>query len=103
MKHIITLAIVLSTATAFATRSRVTALGNAPHLIDVSQSSPDQLLPLGDSLTIESGVTAPAGGADDFTLGATQRAEGWLYRTVGEGKLGLGLGHQDSKIGRAHV
>lgn len=93
MKHLLTLAIVLSTATAFATRSRVTALGNAPHLIDVAQSSPDQLLPLGDSLTIESGVTT-----NTFATGQNSGAEGWLYKTFGGGKLGLGLGHQDSLV-----
>lgn len=104
MKHLITLAIVLSAATAFATRARVTALGNSPHLIDASSSAPDQLLSLGDSLTIESGKGGSTGltnlpvGSTGVNNTITTNAEGTLYKSVAGGKIGLTLGHQDAMI-----
>ncbi len=94
MKNLLTIAIVLSSVSAFATRARVTALGNSPHLIDVAQSSPDQVFGLGDSLTIESGSTT----LNPATASANQFAEGTLYKSMGEGKFGLVLGHQDALI-----
>lgn len=95
MKNLLAVAIVLSSVSAFATRARVTALGNSPHLVDVASSTPDQLLGLGDSLTIESGVTAVATPA---TANANKNAEGTLYKSFAGGKLGLVLGHQDSLV-----
>lgn len=95
MKNLLTIAIVLSSVSAFATRARVTALGNSPHLIDVAQSSPDQVFGLGDSLTIESGLTAVATPAAANT---NKNAEGTLYKSLGAGKLGLVLGHQDALV-----
>lgn len=95
MKNLLTIAIVLSSVSAFATRARVTALGNSPHLIDVAQSSPDQVFGLGDSLTIESGLTAVATPAAANT---NKNAEGTLYKSLGGGKLGLVLGHQDTLV-----
>jgi hypothetical protein len=96
MKNLLALAIVLSSVSAFATRARVTALGNSPHLIDVAQSSPDQVFGLGDSLTIESGSTAPVGGVT--AANQSKYAEGTLYKSLGAGKLGLVLGHQDALV-----
>ena len=104
MKKLLTLALVLSSASAFATRARVTALGNSAHLTDVSgvYSTPSDMVTLGDSLTLESGATAnnfaTAGAApnatdsSDINLGA----EGLLIRSMGDAKFALGLGHDDA-------
>ena len=94
MKNLLTIAIVLSSVSAFATRARVTALGNSPHLTDVASSTPDQLLGLGDSLTIESGSTTLA----PSTANASKNAEGTLYKSMGDGRLGVVLGHQDALV-----
>ena len=103
MKNLLALAIVLSSVSAFATRARVTALGNSPHLIDVALSSPDQVFGLGDSLTVESGATTTTLTALPATTPTrlstnTANAEGTLYKSMGAGKLGLALGHQDTLV-----
>ena len=102
MKKLLTIALVLTSVSAFATRARVTALGNSPHLIDEAQSSADQVYGLGDSLTIESGATAlvlaaPVANVTGVNMSKTN-AEGTLYKSMGPGRLGVVLGHQDSII-----
>lgn len=96
MKSLLTLAIVLSSATAFATRARVTALGNAAHIVDDATvySNPTYIFGLSDSLTIESGLTnvSPNGGSTDTG------AEALLIRSHGDAKWALSLGHDDSTI-----
>lgn len=104
MKKLLTLALVLSSASAFATRARVTALGNSAHLTDVSgvYGTPSDMVSLGDSLTLESGVTAngftTTGVAPDATdsSDANLGAEGLLIRSMGDAKFAIGLGHDDA-------
>lgn len=99
MKKLITLALVLSSATAFATRSRMTALGNSPHLIDVSTvyGNPSDMMSLGDSLTIESGTTnvLPTTATANSP---SQGAEGLMIRSMGDAKFAISLGHDDDTI-----
>jgi len=104
MKKLLTLALVLSSASAFATRARVTALGNSAHLTDASYiySKPSYAAIVGDSLTLESGVTAngftTTGAAPDATdsSDANLGAEGLLIRSMGDAKFAIGLGHDDA-------
>lgn len=102
MKKLLTLALVLTSATAFATRSRVTALGNAAHLVDVASvyRNPSDIMTLGDSLTIESGKTYTTAGSPDsiLTTTATGGAEGLMIRSMGDAKFALSLGHADADI-----
>lgn len=110
MKNLITLALVLASTSAFATRARVTALGNSPHLTDVTYvyGNATWMMTLADSLTIESGATA-----NNFATSATVApivpvpdavdrsnvnagSEGLLIRSMGDAKFALGLGHDDS-------
>lgn len=89
MKHLITIAIVLSTATAFASsRARTTALGNSVHIADFY--SPENLLSQGELLRIETGKTTPTTAVDG--------AEGTLHKSLGDGKLALSLGHLEGSI-----
>lgn len=98
MKKLVTLALVLASANAFATRARVTALGEATHLVDVATvyKNAADILKLSDSLTIESGLTNVAPGAQTMNQGA----EGLLIRSMGESKFALSLGHDDKTIYR---
>ena len=110
MKNLITLALVLASTSAFATRARVTALGNSAHLSDVTTvyRNASWMMTLADSLTIESGATA-----NNFATSATVApivpvpdavdrsnvnagSEGLLIRSMGDAKFALGLGHDDS-------
>ncbi|MCM2354673.1 MAG: hypothetical protein NDI63_13730 [Pseudobdellovibrio sp.] len=96
MKSLLTLAIVLASTSAFATRARVTALGNAAHLVDDSTtySKPATIFSLSDSLTIESGKTDLVPGTDASTaLGA----EALMIRSAGDAKWALSLGHDDER------
>ena len=96
MKSLLTLAIVLASTSAFATRARLTALGNAPHLVDSSTvySKPAAMFTVSDSLTIESGATNIVPGASAVTDGA----EALLIRSHGDAKWALSLGHDDAKV-----
>lgn len=91
MKKLLLVAVALASTNAFATRARVTALGNAPHLIDTQTvySNPADIMMMGDYVTLESGATAPAAGT------STNYAEGMFTRSMSESlKFGLSLGHQ---------
>ena len=98
MKSLLTLAIVLASTSAFATRARVTALGNAPHLVDASTvyMKPADIFAVSDSLTIESGKTniVPNGGAGNDL---NQGSEALMIRSAGDAKWALSLGHDDSR------
>lgn len=96
MKSLLTLAIVLASTSAFATRARITALGNAPHLVDASTvyNRPTDIFTVSDSLTIESGIADAAPGTNGVTTGA----EALLIRSHGDAKWALSLGHDDAKI-----
>lgn len=96
MKSLLTLAIVLASTSAFATRARLNSLGNAPHLVDSSTvySRPADIFAVSDSLTIESGKTNLVPGTDVSTdLGA----EALLIRSAGDAKWALSLGHDDAR------
>lgn len=95
MKSLLTLAIVLASTSAFATRSRVTALGNAAHLTDVNRvySKPTDMFSVSDSLTIESGKTNLVPGTDTTDQGA----EALMIRSAGDAKWALSLGHDDQR------
>lgn len=88
MKKVLVIALALASVNAFASRARVQALGNSPQLVDTQTvySNPADILVLGDYVNFESGTTT--GGAENVN------AEGMITRSMGDSKLGLGLGHQ---------
>ena len=88
MKKVLLVVVALASTNAFATRARVNALGNSPHLVDTQTvySNPADMMIMGDYVTMESGTTA--GGAE----GAN--AEGMVTRSWGDAKMGLSLGNQ---------
>lgn len=88
MKKVLVIALALASVNAFASRARVQALGNSPQLVDTQTvySNPADILVLGDYVNFESGTTT--GGAENAN------AEGMITRSMGDSKLGLGLGHQ---------
>ena len=96
MKNLLTLVIVLTSATAFATRSRLNSLGNSPHLSDVGTvySNPSDMTRYKDSLTLESGVN---GGAA-YVTDTNTLAEGLLIRSMGDAKIGFALGHKNALV-----
>lgn len=98
MKSLLTLAIVLASTSAFATRARVTALGNSAHLVDASTvyAKPTDIFAVSDSLTIESGATNVVPGAAGVT-DANGGAEALLIRSSGDAKWSLSLGHDDAR------
>jgi hypothetical protein len=97
MKNILTLAIILTSATAFATRSRMASLGNSPHLTDINTiyGNPADLLSHKDSLTLETGKSNLAFPGDTSTSAG---AEGLLIRSMGDAKMGLSLGHDNGTV-----
>lgn len=97
MKHLLTIAIVISTGTAFASsRARTTALGNSAHIADFY--SPENTLAGGELFRIETGKTA--------ATSTTDGAEGTLTKSLGDlGKVTLTLGHLDASVteGRSNI
>lgn len=94
MKQLLVIAIALTSVNAFATRARVNALGNSPHLVDTMSvySKPTRIFDLGsDYVNLESGAT---GGVSATAQNAN--AEGSILRTMGDAKMGLSLGHQSA-------
>jgi len=94
MKQLLVIAVALASVNAFATRARMTALGNSPHLIDTTTvySNPSDVFRVGgDYVTLETGAT---GGVAQTAQNAN--AEGAIVRTHGDAKLGLSLGHQET-------
>ena len=92
MKNLIIIAVALASVNAFASRARMTSLGNSPHLIDTQTifSNPaDMYYVGGDFVAIESGGTTGAG-----LNTPNANAEGQVVRTFGDAKMGLALGHQ---------
>jgi hypothetical protein len=88
MKKILVVVVALASMNAFATRARVNALGNSPHLVDTQTvyGNPADMMIMGDFVTMESGTTA--GGAQNAN------AEGMVTRSMGDSKMALSLGHQ---------
>jgi hypothetical protein len=101
MKKLITLALILSSASAFATRARITALGNSAHLSDAALvwNTPTMMMVVGDSLTVETGVTNNTFSYSVATSADTSKvnlgSEGLIIRSMGDSKFALGLGHDD--------
>jgi hypothetical protein len=91
MKQLLVIAVALASVNAFATRARVTALGNSPHLSDtqtVYTNPADMFVLGGDYVTLETGLTA--------ATSTSNGAEGMVVRSMGDAKLGLSLGHDSS-------
>lgn len=90
MKKLLVLAVALASVNAFATRARMTALANSPHLIDtqtVYSNPADMFYVGGDYVTAESGI----GTANGRT--SANSAEGMVVRSWGDAKAGLAIGH----------
>ena len=90
MKKVLVVVVALASMNAFATRARVNALGNSPHLMDTQTvySNPADMMMMGDFVTMESGVTGAAA--------ANGNTEGMVTRSMGDAKMGMALGHQSS-------
>jgi hypothetical protein len=88
MKKLLVIAVALAAVNAQATRARVAALNNSPHLIDTQTvyTNPADVFALGsDYVNLETGATN--------STTATNGAEGAVVRTMGDTKWGLSLGH----------
>lgn len=95
MKKLLVIAIALTAINAQATRARVSALANSPHLIDAATvyNNPADVHWLGgDYVNIETGAT------DTFAtpVNSPANGEGMVVRGMGDAKMGLSLGHQSS-------
>ena len=95
MKKLLVIAIALTAINAQATRARVSALANSPHLIDTATvyNNPADMHWLGgDYVNIETGAT------DTFATpaNAPTNGEGMVVRGMGDAKMGLSLGHQSA-------
>lgn len=91
MKQLLVIAVALTAINAQASRARVAALGNAPHLVDTAlvYDQPAYIFSLGDYVMLESGNNP------GLTAGAQNgNAEGMIVRSHGDAKWGLSLGHQ---------
>lgn len=90
MKKLLVIAVALASVNAFATRARVAALANAPHLVDTQTvyTNPADIFGLGDYVTLETGLTTGTT--------SSNQAEGMVVRTMGDAKMGLSLGHQSA-------
>lgn len=99
MKKLLIVALALTSVNAFATRARVTALANSPHLIDaqtVYSNPADMFYVGGDYINLESGKTtvSTADGANNYDgRNGLNNAEGMIVRSYGDSKMGLALGH----------
>lgn len=95
MKQLLVIAIALVSTNAFASRARVTSLGNSAHITDTQSvfSNPAKMFLMGDFVSLESGVKAT--GTNPITTGnPNDNAEGTLVRSMGDAKMGLALGHK---------
>lgn len=99
MKKLLVVAVALTSVNAFATRARVTALANSPHLIDaqtVYSNPADMFYVAGDYVNLEAGATTitstSTAGTYDGRNGMNN-AEGMVVRSWGDAKMGLSLGH----------
>lgn len=91
MKKLLVIAVALAAVNAQATRARVAALANSPHLIDTATvyNNPADVFALGsDYVNLETGLTN--------STTSTDGAEGMVVRTMGDTKWGLSLGHDSA-------
>lgn len=109
MNKMILLAAVISMAapSAFASKARVQALGNAAHLVDTQTifENPAHIGVLGDFATFEFGTYTPASYPNNYNYKAsttmpadTAGAEGGFLRSSGDAKWGFYLGHKSDTI-----
>lgn len=94
MKQLLVIAIALASTTAFASRARVTSLGNSAHIIDTQSifSNPAKMFLMGDFVSLESGVKAT--NPTSSTVNPNDNAEGMIVRSMGDAKWALALGHK---------
>lgn len=94
MKQLLVIAIALASTNAFASRARVTSLGNSAHILDTQSifSNPAKMFLMGDFVSLESGKTATNAGAS--LTNPNDNAEGTIVRTMGDAKWALALGHK---------
>lgn len=94
MKKLLVIAIALASTSAFASRARVTSLGNSAHIIDTQTiySNPARMFSMGDFVSLESGATATS--TNPSASNSNGNAEGLLVRSMGDSKMGLALGHK---------
>lgn len=97
MKKLLVLAaLTMAAAPAMASKARLSALGNAAHLVDTQTIfvNPADLNFSGDLATLEMGdnVTTVGGGA---VTRANPKAEGGFTKTLSWGKVGAYLGHRN--------
>lgn len=111
-KLLLVAAVTMAATSAFASKARVDALGNAAHLVDTQTifENPAHVGVLGDFATFEFGsassynykLASPAPGQTIAGLGATPSdtsgAEGGFIRSAGDSKWGFYLGHKSSTI-----
>lgn len=89
MKKLLLIAALAAMSTpAFASKARLTSLGNADHLVDVQTAfdNPAHLTLLSDYATFETGPTS--------TTSTTSNAEGGFIQSMGEGKWGFYMGRK---------
>ncbi|MBC7421584.1 MAG: hypothetical protein H7328_12725 [Bdellovibrio sp.] len=112
MKKLLVLAVALASVNAFATKARISALANSPHLIDtqtVFSNPADMFYVGGDYVTLESGQgnAGPVAGTPATTTPGTgsaavgsrnglNNAEGMVVRSFGDAKAGFAIGHQSA-------
>lgn len=94
MKQLLVIAIALASTSAFASRARVQSLGSSAHIIDTQSvySNPAKMFLMGDFVSLESGKQATNTIAS--AANPNDNAEGTLVRSMGDAKMGLGLGHK---------
>lgn len=94
MKKLLVIAIALASTNAFASRARMISLGNSAHVTDTQAiyTNPAKMFLFGNLVSLESGQTAT--NTVSSTVNTNNNAEGLLLHSVGDAKIGLGLGHK---------
>lgn len=89
-KLLVITAVTLASASAFATKARMSSLGEARHLVDVQTIfvNPADLTLMGTWATFETGPTDPA-----LTPAVNPKAEAGFARANGDARWGFYLGH----------
>jgi hypothetical protein len=96
MKQLLVIAIALASTNAFASRARLTSLGNSAHIVDTQSiyTNPAKMFLMGDFVSLESGKTATNDTAPTPAVNPNDNAEGSLVRSMGDAKWALALGHK---------
>ncbi|MFN3455497.1 MAG: hypothetical protein ACK41T_11100, partial [Pseudobdellovibrio sp.] len=94
MKKLLVIAIALASTNAFASRARMISLGNSAHVTDTQAiyTNPAKMFLFGNLVSLESGQTATE--VNPSAANPQKNAEGLLLHSVGDAKIGLGLGHK---------